>query len=288
VTTLGLDYSWGRPGGEAVAAAGYEFVIRYLPYPGHHGKGLSRPEITDIREHGLDLGVIYESVASRALHGHGAGSADARQSVRSMEALGIPEIPVYFAVDFDAQPHQYAQVAQYFAGCASVLGSARVGLYGSYSVVQAFSQDDPSTSWYWQTYAWSRGRLSPFAHVYQYRNGQIVGGAEVDFNREIVPDWGQWKAEEDMTQEEFEAMLVVAMEKEPVRDSVIDVLRARGYKITTERFNEVDQDRNIIEAIAKDPDAEIVAQIATVVRDALEARTLSAPWSVAAIGEEPE
>jgi hypothetical protein len=45
----------------------------------------------------------------------------------------------------------------------------------------------------WQTYAWSNGRLSAQADLYQYLNGQQMAGAQVDFDRIIHPDQlGAW------------------------------------------------------------------------------------------------
>src|SRR5207247_20299 len=36
---------------------------------------------------------------------------------------------------------------------------------------------------FWQTYAWSGGRIHPSNHIYQYMNNRRIGGLSVDFNR---------------------------------------------------------------------------------------------------------
>jgi hypothetical protein len=59
------------------------------------------------------------------------------------------------------------------------------------------------------TYAWSRGLKPPsFVHLYQYKNGQRIGGADCDFTRALLPDFGQWGYQEDeMTPADFVALL---------------------------------------------------------------------------------
>ena len=67
--------------------------------------------------------------------------------------------PIYFAVDFDAQPGDQGAVDDYFNGVASVIGHARTGAYGGYGLI-ARSFYDNVIAWGWQTYAWSlRARL---------------------------------------------------------------------------------------------------------------------------------
>ena len=50
----GVDYSSGRPGGAALAAAGKRFAIRYVPYGGY-AKGLTKPELLKALEGGKAL-----------------------------------------------------------------------------------------------------------------------------------------------------------------------------------------------------------------------------------------
>lgn len=44
-----IDYSWGRPGAKAIRNAGYGAVLRYAPYPGDGGKGLTSMEVAELR-----------------------------------------------------------------------------------------------------------------------------------------------------------------------------------------------------------------------------------------------
>jgi hypothetical protein len=194
----GVDFSWARPGGAAIRAAGFEFVVRYCPYPGDQGKGLTREEIADYRANGLAIAMVFESTAGRAAstNGYANGAEDAQQCEESVAALRFPShLPIYFAVDFDAQPSQLPAIDDYLQGAASVLGLGRVGVYGSYRVV-AHCHAAGTAAWFWQALAWSGGRLFPERHIYQSLNGQEINGGAVDYN-EAADEFGQWKAEED-------------------------------------------------------------------------------------------
>lgn len=203
----GIDYSFGRPGGAAIAAAGCAFALRYVPYPGNGGKGITREEMADLQSHGIAIGLVFESTAGRALDGAAAGVQDALVCVTSMSALGWPsDRPFYFAVDFDATARQLDAIDVYLAGAITVLGADRVGVYGSYAVVEHCLQSG-SASWLWQTYAWSHGRRSPAAHLYQYLNGQTLNGAAVDLDEALDGDVGLWPHEEEgMTDDECYAI----------------------------------------------------------------------------------
>jgi len=188
----GVDYSWARPGGAALKAAGKDFVVRYIPYPGHGGKGLDANELADLRNNGIDVAMVFESYAARALEGRGAGQVDARASVEALKALGMPDIPVYFAVDFDTTEGQQAVIDDYLRGAADVIGADRVGVYGSYYVCKR-CRDNGTAKWLWQTYAWSGGQVLDGLHLYQYKNGQNLNGA-VDFTEARQDNFGQYAA----------------------------------------------------------------------------------------------
>ena len=194
----GIDYSWARPGGAAIKAAGFDFVARYVPYPGDTGKGLDVAELADLRANGLGVGLVFESTANRALEGFTVGIADALTCLHAVKALGFPDSrPIYFAVDFDAQPGQYSVIDAYLQGAASVMGFSRIGVYGSYNVVKHCA-DYGTARWFWQAKAWSGGHHFEGRHLYQSEFGQFINGGEVDFNVAYAADFGQWPAEESM------------------------------------------------------------------------------------------
>ena len=100
--------------------------------------------------------------------------------------------PIYFSIDFDAQPGQQAAINAYFDGVASVLGRDRTGAYGGYGVIQRLF-DDGKITWGWQTYAWSYGSWDARAHLPPdpERGRAPVEGCDKDPSRD-PPTSGQW------------------------------------------------------------------------------------------------
>jgi LysM repeat protein len=190
MATEGIDYSWARPGGATIKRAGKKFVVRYLFEDGQGGKGLDASELADLVANGLEIVLVYEAYAESPLGGRAVGIAHAQASQREINRLGLPKnSPVYFAIDWDASAAQQGVVDEYLRGAASVVGMERVGVYGSADVMTRCMQNKSAT-WFWQTYAWSRGRVQEGIHLYQYLNGQNLNGA-VDYNRTSLDNYGQ-------------------------------------------------------------------------------------------------
>jgi hypothetical protein len=194
VTVEGVDYSSGRPGGAALVKAGKKFVCRYLTYRGiiDPRKALDAAELKDLRSHGLALVLNFESTATRAKGGARLGKPDAIDALAAIETLHLPSfLPVYFSADWDTTPADYPAIDAYLTAAAGVLGPERIGLYGEYAVL-AHVRAARTARWFWQTYAWSGGKVASWAHIYQYRNGQRINGAAVDFDRALRANYGQW------------------------------------------------------------------------------------------------
>lgn len=189
----GVDYSWARPGGKTLKDAGKHFAVRYIPYPGHGGKGLGAAERDDLLNNGVSIAMVFESYVGRPKEGRGAGRADAAESDRQLKALGFPAgTPVYFAVDYDAPESGQPVIDEYLRGCAEVIGADRVGVYAGYHVIKRCAANG-TAKWLWQTYAWSGGNVHPDIHLYQYKNGQNLNGA-VDYTEARKENYGQWQA----------------------------------------------------------------------------------------------
>jgi peptidoglycan hydrolase-like protein with peptidoglycan-binding domain len=188
----GIDYAWhGQVNAQAIKAAGKSFVMRYLSHD--DSKDLHRSEAALLASHGIDVGVVWELRANRALAGWGAGAQDAREALAQARACGMPAgRPIYFAVDWDATDAQKPAIAKYLGGAASVLGKEHVGVYGSYYVVK-YMFDHGVCKYGWQTYAWSGGHRDPRAQLYQHLNGQRLAGLSVDFDTAYHEDFGQWR-----------------------------------------------------------------------------------------------
>jgi len=190
MTLEGVDYSWARPGGATLKAAGKHFAVRYLYPDGQGGKGLDASELADLTANGVEVPVVYESYAARAKEGRAAGQSDAKTAQAALVALGLPSgMPIYFAVDYDAPEGDQGVIDEYLRGCADVIGLDRVGVYAGYWVIKRCKENN-TAKWLWQTYAWSGGNVHPDIHLYQYRNGQDLNGA-VDFCRALKDNYGQ-------------------------------------------------------------------------------------------------
>lgn len=211
---FGLDYSDARPSHAAMKTAGVRFVMRYIGSSNHtasrHPKFLTPAEAAALHADGFDLGVVFETEANRADGGRAAGLADARLAVAELAYCALPAgMAVQFAVDYDATVGPL--ISAYFAAINEVIGVARTGAYGGYHVVKAL-RDKGLIGRSWQTYAWSGGQWDPRNDLEQYSNNQRVGGGDVDFNRSMRDDFGQWRAgaspspstqEDDMAQRDL-------------------------------------------------------------------------------------
>lgn len=194
----GVDYAWGRPGGAALASAGKKFAMRYVPYSGDGGKGLTLTEFKDLRSHGLSVGLVMEIYAGDAKQGYSRGVTLAKMAQAGAAALGLGTLPIYFCVDFDANVGQrswdtnYASAIKGFLdGIASVIGRARTGIYGGYYVVE-WALSHGYARWGWETYAWSGGHVSTRAHLLQYNIYGSLNGAAIDLDRSLKTDFGQY------------------------------------------------------------------------------------------------
>jgi Domain of unknown function (DUF1906) len=190
MTREGVDYSLARPTRAQLVAAGATFACRYLLDPGRNrGKRLTAEEARQLNDWGLDVVSNFEFDAGGWAKGTAQGQADARVALAEITALGIPRDVVYFSVDTDVPANRMPVVLNYLAGCSVVLGKQNVGVYGSYAVVEAAHA--AGYRWLWQTYAWSGGRQSVHATIYQYSNSAFAGW-DGDKNRALVDDFGQW------------------------------------------------------------------------------------------------
>lgn len=197
----GVDYAGDRPDPRQLAAAGKTFVVRYGG-PGGAWKHIDAAEAAALAAAGLAIVANAEGAAD-GLRGRDAGVSWARDAEQHFRALGMPAgRPIYLSADWDVTAAQWPQVADALRGAASVLGAARVGVYGGYRAV-TWARRDGVARWFWQTYAWSSGRWAEGNHIEQYRNGVALAGGTVDLNRSLTGDFGQWGGEDDdMTPEQ--------------------------------------------------------------------------------------
>jgi Domain of unknown function (DUF1906) len=133
---FGIDHASHPPAAAALKSENVRFVCRYLSTPGNP-KNISHAEASELKLAGIDIVLVFETLANRALGGHAAGAADAESAEAQVGLVGLAGAPVYFAVDFDVQPAQVPEMLQYFHGAASVLGQERTGVYVGLAAVRA-------------------------------------------------------------------------------------------------------------------------------------------------------
>lgn len=178
-----------------IAAQGYEFAARYLVPASYAWKRMTREEAEIITSAGMQIISVYETSASRPAGGAANGRADGQSAYQEAVAIGQTiGSAIYFAVDYDAQPKDYDAIEAYLRAAATELGTSYgTGVYGSYDVVEEMSRRG-AAQYFWQTYAWSSGKKSPRANVWQYQNGVTVAGHQVDLNESYGGE-GWWNTE---------------------------------------------------------------------------------------------
>ncbi len=187
---FGIDQSSRPPPSPAaLTAAGVKFMNHY---------------IADRDPDGNITITNWETSADAMKGGYDRGVEAARNSLAMAKLCGLPnDRPIYFSadtVDFNTYS-TYRLARDFLQGAASVLGSSRVGVYGSYYVVD-WAYKDTAASWFWQTYAWSNHQWHSVTHIRQYPDAYpnapdsrfhvTIGGVQCDIDRSVVADFGQW------------------------------------------------------------------------------------------------
>jgi len=203
----GVDYAFPpRPNIQQLAAADppIKFACRYGG-PGSIDKQLDPDEARALSAAGVAIVANAEGAAGGLVGGYSTGASWARSAEARFKACGMPPgRPIYLSVDFDVQSNQWAAVASALRGAADVLGGVhRVGIYGGRHAIE-WARRDGVAEWFWQTYAWSSGIWVPGNHIEQYHNGVSLAGADVDLDRALTGDFGQWTVNgaDDMTPQE--------------------------------------------------------------------------------------
>lgn len=184
---FGLDAAGTFSNFGTLKARGVGFIARYLS--GGNSKDLKSAELRAALDHGISVVLVWETDGRAPLNGYAAGVRDAKRADAQARGLGMPRVPIYFALDLDT--YAYAAVNNYLRGVASVIGKARTGLYAGYGPIKA-AFDAGVITYGWQTYAWSGGRWDNRAQLRQYLNNVGFAGMQADFDKSTAADFGQW------------------------------------------------------------------------------------------------
>lgn len=196
-------------------AAGYHFVGRYLvPNSGATAwNALTREEAQRICDAGLSILCVWETTEDRAAAGYSAGCVDGAMAQQLAREIGMPEDGIiYFAVDYDAQRADFPAIEDYLKGARQNTGPWEIGVYGGYSLIQYIAYYDKPCKGFWQTLAWSYGKLSEHRTVYQSTAQTSICGVGVDINEcEDMRAAGIWTYKEEdtvaITKDELDKLL---------------------------------------------------------------------------------
>ncbi|MFD0824622.1 glycoside hydrolase domain-containing protein [Neobacillus sp. M.A.Huq-85] len=166
---------------------GFSYVARYL---GNSWKTFDAVEARVIQEAGLKLiSIAQKSANYPGYHTKAQGMTDAKDAEIYAKLVGQPAgSAIYFVVDFDAQACDMERILDYVDGLKATIKNYKVGLYGSYAVIMEVKD---KVDYYWQTFAWSNGKVADHINMHQYQNDVKAAGIAIDRN-EIKKDPGAW------------------------------------------------------------------------------------------------
>lgn len=172
-------------------AAGVEVIGRYIGSQSSW-KTIKNAERDAIIGAGLKIVSIYETnPTKRAYFTAEQGKSDALAAAAAAVALGqAKETPIYFTVDYGAPEGDYDAIAAYLKAVAANLSAYKVGIYGHYGIIK-LAHDKKLAERFFQTYAWSAGKVYPNTDLYQNKNGQHLAGLTVDFG-ELGSELSAW------------------------------------------------------------------------------------------------
>jgi hypothetical protein len=193
---LGIDFSFG--GGLTAAqikAAGYHYVCRYLS--GGNSKDISAAEVANYKAAGIPVVFVWETTGNEYTQAQGV--TDAKAAEAELARVGATGATVFFAQDVPVAAG--TNPVAYMRGVNGVIGLARSGGYGQYSVIKSLF-DSGVIRYGWQTSGGSGGAWDPRADIRQVSYNVHVGPATVDVNQAAFwhsikvlgpgDDFGQW------------------------------------------------------------------------------------------------
>lgn len=217
MSIVGADYSAGRPGGAALAAAGVKVVGRYAA-GGRASINVTAAEVRDLRAHGIDVFIYNEHEASYMMGGAARAAAVAPAAVQVCRDAGLPDGPIFYAVDYDAtlggpaaSPTALANMrtlADFLTGAARVTSWDAVGVYGGYYVIKWLLDNLPNLTHAVQTSAWSGGHWDARAFCRQDGYNWMINGVNCDHLTVVNPDEGslRYRTGDDMSQADVDAI----------------------------------------------------------------------------------
>lgn len=188
---LAVDYAWAHPDPQAIRAAGYTAVIRYVSTD--PTKDLGSAEAQSLGAVGLGVGLVFETEAQRAYGSTIAGSTDGAMMAGRLRQLGAPTgTPALVNVgDWAVLSSQVSAVESYYAAYRQSLGEYQSGAggYGTGGIITYLSASYPDDLW-WQNAIDDLGQsgsvVSQSASIYQrVRPTLTIPGAAGQYDENV-------------------------------------------------------------------------------------------------------
>ena len=192
-------------GATMLVNSGNIFVGRYMVPKSNstEWKRLGSNEVKILTNANLLILSVFELSAGRPSGGASVGELDGKSAVNEAKLLKMPRSGcIYFAVDYDAKSSDFGAIEAYLRAAKTQIGRYKIGVYGNYNVIEAMKSRGVCDC-YWQTYAWSNGKVSSNANVFQYKNDTQLGGLSVDLDKAFGNE-GLWNLN---TKESWEEIL---------------------------------------------------------------------------------
>jgi len=219
---------------KALAAAGAGFVGRYLVPSSYAWKRMVRTEAEAITAAGMKIISVFQKGKDGPAGGAANGMVDGKQAYYEAQLIGQPlGSAIYFACDWEVGSSQMPAIEAYLRAVASQLPGYGVGVYGSYAVIEAMAARK-ACQHFWQTCAWSYGKKSDHANLYQYQNDVVVAGIQLDHNlsygnegfwdtRPILEDEPMTTAEKEAFKRLEETVTKQAVRQQQLEDRLKDI-----------------------------------------------------------------
>lgn len=190
------DYSAAPIAAKDLKNAGFHGAVRYIS-PAREawmkGKPLSKAEVQDFKNHGLELVSVWQYLKEDWRGGFKSGEENAKKALQKHKELGAPNNAViYFAIDSNPSLGEWnSTVIQYIRGILSVLPKPQLGLYCN-TLCHAWAEED-GIEHYWWKHNWGSDNTLEGCHIHQYEIDKAkVAGVTIDRNKTYKEFYGQW------------------------------------------------------------------------------------------------